>query len=163
MFRELRRKKQLLAEEECRRVLIENNHGVLGVNGDDGYPYTVPLDYVLSDDKIYFHSAKKGHKIDALNKDPKVSFTVIEKGDVVSREYNTYYRSVQVFGKAYVVEDQEEALKGFRLLAEKYCAKDLDRYDEIMANEAHAALIVRIDIEHMTGKESMELVKQRQN
>ena len=161
MFRELRRKKQLLSEQETLRVLEEGKTGIVGVLGDDGYPYTVPINYVSLEDKIYFHSAKKGHKVDAIAKEPKVSMTVVEKDDVVSREFTTYFRSIQLFGKAYVVEDEAERNVAFRALCEKFSGADLDRYDEIMSKEAAAAAIVRIDIEHITGKESMELVNQR--
>ena len=161
MFRELRRKKQLLSEQETLRVLEEGKTGIVGVLGDDGYPYTVPINYVLLEDKIYFHSAKKGHKVDAIAKEPKVSMTVVEKDDVVSREFTTYFRSIQLFGKAYVVEDEAERNVAFRALCEKFSGADLDRYEEIMSKEAAAAAIVRIDIEHITVKESMELVNQR--
>lgn len=161
MFRELRRKKQLLSEQETLRVLKEGKTGIVGVLGDDGYPYTVPINYVSLEDKIYFHSAKKGHKVDAIAKEPKVSMTVVEKDDVVSREFTTYFRSIQLFGKAYVVEDEAERNVAFRALCEKFSGADLDRYEEIMSKEAAAAAIVRIDIEHITGKESMELVNQR--
>lgn len=104
---------------------------------------------------------KKGHKVDAIAKEPKVSMTVVEKDDVVSREFTTYFRSIQLFGKAYVVEDEAERNVAFRALCEKFSGADLDRYEEIMSKEAAAAAIVRIDIEHITGKESMELVNQR--
>ena len=161
MFRELRRKKQLLSEQETLRVLEEGKTGIVGVLGDDGYPYTVPINYVSLEDKIYFHSAKKGHKVDAIAKEPKFSMTVVEKDDVVSREFTTYFRSIQLFGKAYVVEDEAERNVAFRALCEKFSGADLDRYEEIMSKEAAAAAIVRIDIEHITGKESMELVNQR--
>lgn len=161
MFRELRRKKQLLSEQETLRVLEEGKTGIVGVLGDDGYPYTVPINYVSLENKIYFHSAKKGHKIDAIAKEPKVSMTVVEKDDVVSREFTTYFRSIQLFGKAYVVEDEAERNVAFRALCEKFSGADMDRYEEIMSKEAAAAAIVRIDIEHITGKESIELVNQR--
>ena len=143
------------------RVLEEGKTGIVGVLGDDGYPYTVPINYVSLEDKIYFHSAKKGHKVDAIAKEPKVSMTVVEKDDVVSREFTTYFRSIQLFGKAYVVEDEAERNVAFRALCEKFSGADMDRYDEIMSKEAAAAAIVRIDIEHITGKESMELDNQR--
>lgn len=50
--------------------------------------------------KIYFHSAKAGHKIDAMEKHPKVSFAVIDEDTIVSKEYTSYFRSVIAFGKA---------------------------------------------------------------
>ena len=76
MFREMRRKKQKLAEEECRAIIERANSGVMGVIGDDGYPYTVPVNPFLMGNKLYFHSAKAGHKIDAIVK--AVSYTHLD-------------------------------------------------------------------------------------
>ena len=52
--------------------------GVLAVNGDDGYPYAVPINYFYDEaqEKIYFHSARAGHKVDSLTACDKVCFTV---------------------------------------------------------------------------------------
>ena len=68
MFRKMRRNKQLLPLEECVEILNRGTSGVLAVTGDDDYPYAVPLSYVYYDNKIYFHGAKTGHKLDAVSK-----------------------------------------------------------------------------------------------
>lgn len=54
---------------------------MLAVNGDDGYPFAIPVNYFYDQeqDKIYFHGAKSGHKVDALKKNDKVCFTVYGK------------------------------------------------------------------------------------
>ena len=83
MFREMRRKKQELSKEECIDILQTAKTAVLGVVGDNGYPYTVPINFVYANDKIYFHGAKNGHKIDAINKCNKVSLCIVDKDDVV--------------------------------------------------------------------------------
>ena len=111
MFRKMRRSRQILPESETRAIIEKTATAVLGVNGDDGYPYTVPVNTVMADGKLYFHSAKAGHKIDAIKKDPKVSLSFIDREDVVSREYTTYFRSAQVFGRAMIIEDGEEKEK----------------------------------------------------
>lgn len=161
MFRKMRRTKQQLAEEEARAIIERAKVGIMGVIGDDGYPYTVPVNTVLVGDKIYFHSAKSGHKIDAISENPKVSFSFIDKDDVVSREFTTYFRSAQVFGKAHVVTDTEEFNSAFRAICEKFSGADMDRYEEVMENESKAASVVCVEIEHIAAKEAMELVKQR--
>jgi len=70
MFREMRRKKQLLPEDACIAILQKGTSGVLAVLGDDGYPYAVPLSYVYHAGKLYFHCAKAGHKLDAIQSNP---------------------------------------------------------------------------------------------
>lgn len=68
MFREMRRKKQKLSEKECIAILEKGTAGVLALLGDDDYPYAVPISYVYSNSKLFFHGAKSGHKIDAIRK-----------------------------------------------------------------------------------------------
>ncbi len=78
MFREMRLKMQLLSTEDTVAVTNRCSSGSLACLGDEEYPYSVPLSYVYFNGKIYYHSAKDGHKIDAGTKNPKVSFSVIE-------------------------------------------------------------------------------------
>ena len=123
-FREMRRKKQQITEAECIEVLERNTSGVLAVLGDNGYPYAVPLSYVYYDDKLYFHCAKSGHKLDAIKEYDKVSFCVIDQDLGVPQEYTTYFRSVIVFGRAMVVEQQEEIYSAIKELAVNYNPDD---------------------------------------
>lgn len=160
MFREMRRGKQLLSTEDTVAVIDRCTNGVLACLGDEDYPYAVPLSYVYFNSKIYFHSAKAGHKIDAITKYPKVSFTVIDEDTIVSKEYTTYFRSVTAFGKARIVEG-DERLEAFQALVEKYSGDQPEeaKYKEISG--CTQAYIIAIDIEHVTGKEAIEYVKAR--
>ena len=72
MFREMRRKKQKLTEKQCIDILKRAKTATLALHGDDEYPYSVPMNFVYEDGKIYFHGAKSGHKIDAIKNNPKV-------------------------------------------------------------------------------------------
>lgn len=162
MFRNLRRIKQLLPEEEVRGILEKNTNGVLAVTGDEGYPYAVPVSYVYQDGKIYIHSAKAGHKIDAIQKDSKVSFTVIDEDKISPEEFTTYFRSVIAFGRAYVVEEEEERQKAFWGLIEKYSREvPEEKKKEEIDTAGGRALIIGVEIEHITGKEAIELVRMR--
>lgn len=100
MFREMRRKKQKLTEKQCIDILKRAKTATLALHGDDGYPYSVPVNYVYLDGKIYFHGAKSGHKIDAIKNNPKVSISIIDQEDVIEEELTTYFRSIILFGKA---------------------------------------------------------------
>ncbi|MBN2287280.1 MAG: pyridoxamine 5'-phosphate oxidase family protein [Tissierellales bacterium] len=157
MFREMRRLKQLLSVEEAISIMKRCTNGSMACLGDDDYPYSVPLSFVYFNDKIYFHSAKVGHKIDAITKSNKVSFSVVDKDKIVSEEYTSYFRSVIAFGRARIVEG-DERLKAFIALVEKYSG---DQPEENKRNEiakCNHACIVAIDVEHLTGKEAIELV-----
>jgi len=161
MFREIRRKKQLLSPEDIMAVMGRCTNGVLACLGDEDYPYAVPLSYVYFNDKIYFHSAKAGHKIDAITRYPKVSFTVIDKDTVVGKEYTTYFRSVIAFGKARIVEG-DERLEAFKALVKKYSGDQPEDAQHKEIAGCTQAYIVAIDVEHITGKEAIELVRAKQ-
>ena len=162
MFREMRRKNQLLSEEISREVLQRNTSGVLSLMGEKGYPYGVPMSYVLAGDKIFFHCAKEGHKIDAIRREEKASFCVIDQDKIVSEEYTTYFRSVIAFGSVHILENEDEKRNAIRILAEKYSgdqgAEGIER--EIDKHFANLCML-QFDMEHLTGKESVELVKMR--
>ena len=160
MFREMRRKKQELSKEECIDILQTAKTAVLGVVGDDGYPYAVPLSYVYCDDKIYFHSAKSGHKIDGIKNNSKVSFCVIAKDEIIPEKFTTYFRSVIVFGKARILESMDEILPAIRKLGMKY-NPDEEGCNEEIKRCLQALAVIEMDIEHMTGKEAIELTKRR--
>ncbi len=162
MFRDLRRKKQLLPEEMTFKILKEHTHGILGVIGDDGYPYTVPVSHMYANGKIYFHGAKSGHKLDAIKKNPKVSFTVVDRDDVKPEEFTTYFRSVIAFGTARIITGSEEIFKVMDLIDEKFASAFKEKGREQIAKEMSALAVVEIEIEHITGKEAMKLVKLRE-
>ena len=158
MFREMRRKKQALSTEESLAILNRGISGVLAVTGDQGYPYAVPLSYVYDNNKIFFHCALSGHKLDAIAANNKVSFCVVGQDRVMPQEYTTYFRSVIKFGRARILEDPIEKRTALEKLAAKYSPeqetgrlREIDRLFE-------RTCMVEIVIEHITGKEAVELV-----
>lgn len=158
MFREMRRGKQLLSMEDTAAVMGRCTNGVLACLGDEDYPYAVPVSYVYFNGKIYFHSAKTGHKIDAIVKNPKVSFSVVDEDTIVSKEYTSYFRSVIAFGKARIVEG-DELLEAFKALVEKYSGDQPEEAKHKEVTGCTQAYIIAIDIEHITGKEAIEYVR----
>ncbi|MBQ9021896.1 MAG: pyridoxamine 5'-phosphate oxidase family protein [Eggerthellaceae bacterium] len=157
MFREMRRIKQQLSEEEARQVLERGRWGTLAVLGDDAYPYTVPLNYAFFNDAIYFHCAKEGHKLDALANSNKISFCVVERDTVVPQEFTSYYKSVVVFGRAHIVEDEAEKQESLYVLGMRYNPNRDATHAEMSKAGGHLHM-VRIDIEHLSGKQAKELV-----
>ena len=122
MFREMRRFKQQVSEEKCIEVLKNEWRGVLALLGDDGYPYTVPLDFFYDEDdgKIYFHCAKEGHKIDAIEKCDKASFCVMDQGFKKDGDWAMNITRVVCFGRIKKVEDFEKTKDKVCKLGAKY-------------------------------------------
>ena len=159
-FRKMRRIKQQLSETEVIEILERGSEGVLGVIGNEGYPYTVPVNYLYRDGKIIFHGAKAGHKFDSMKENNKVSFCVIDKDDVVGEELTTYYSSVIAFGRVRILEDREEKIESVKALSLKY-TDNIDKVDASIEKEFPALACFEIEIEHLTGKEGMGLLRQR--
>lgn len=156
MFRDMRREKQALSREAAIEILERNTAGVLAVFGDEDYPYAVPLSYVYADSKIYFHCAKVGHKIDGILKSDKVSFCVIDQDLVVPEEYTTYYRSVIVFGRAKILEGEAKRVP-LEKLGDKYHPDHMEQTRRTVERSFQNVCLVELTIEHLTGKEAVEL------
>ena len=183
-FRKMRRIRQELGREACLEIIERATSGVLSVIGDNGYPYGVPLGYVYVDGghdadspncgapdeapadrpaKFFFHCAKKGHKLDAIRACDKVCFTIIDRDDVVADEFTTYYRSVVCFGRAKILETPEEIMPAISMLAERYSPDEAEEKRNGEINKQMPALdMIELDVEHMTGKEAIELVRKRE-
>ena len=157
MFREMRRNRQLLAPEECEAVLTGGTSGVLALSGDDDYPYAVPLSYAYVDGKILFHCATAGHKMDAIARNSKASFCVIDADQVIPEKYTTAYRSVIVFGKIRILTDDKEKKDAIEKLAIRFYPEDTakGRNDEIERFYGRLC-VLELSIDHMTGKRGLE-------
>ena len=151
MFREMRRKKQKLTEKQCIDILKRAKTATLALHGDDGYPYSVPVNYVYLDGKIYFHGAKEGHKADAVNRCDKVCLTVWNQGFKKEGHWEWNPTSVVVFGKVKPVTENNIFEDRLRKLAAKYYPTT-DEIEEEMEHSASRTQLFAIKIEHMTGK-----------
>ena len=151
MFRELARKKQALSIEEYKEILKQEVRGVLAVNGDDGYPYALPINFYYDEtnNKIYFHSGKHGHKIDAIKSSDKVSFCVYDKGYKREGHWSLNIKSVIIFGRIHVVDDWTNELMV------EFCKRftsDMEYINNEIKNFKSNTIVLCLDIEHITGK-----------
>ena len=119
----------------------------------------MPISYVYDGEKLWFHSAKSGHKIDAVRRDGKASFCVVGQDQVVPAVYTTYYRSVTVFGKMRILETDEEKRAAIEKLAVKYAPDDSEENrDQAIRREWKGLCVLEMRVEHMTGKKASELL-----
>lgn len=151
MFKELRRKDRKMDEKRTKSILSSGEYGVLSMVSINGYGYGVPINYVLYKDAIYFHCACEGSKIDDMKANNRVSFCVIGSAEPVPKEFTTKYESVIVFGKASEVEGLEKE-EAFIALVDRFCHDFLAEGIESIRKNISATKIIRIDIEHITGK-----------
>jgi len=157
MFRKMRRFKQEISSQECIRLLKNETRGVLSVIGDDGYPYGVPINFYYDEknNKIYFHGAKSGHKLDAIRRCDKVSFCTHDEGVREGDDWPLHVKSVIIFGRIKEISDPELSEKMCRRLAEKF-TDDVEYIDKEISGFINAVNLLELTIEHMSGKKIKE-------
>lgn len=158
MFRKIRKKKNEIGMYQIKELLSGSRRGVLAVNGDDGYPYAVPINFFYDDNenKIIFHGAKAGHKIDSLKACDKVCFTVFGNETIRGEKWAPYMQSVVIFGRCQLIEDKAIAMKLLKEFAMKYYPSE-DMVDAEISSDGAATQMFKIDIEHISGKEVQEI------
>ncbi len=151
MFPKMRRIKSLMTKEDTIKLLKRCDEGVLGTIGTNGYPHTVPLNYVFFNNKIYFHSAKEGFKLRNIEDNPKVSFTVYDNVTIIEERFTTNYQSAIVYGKAKIIPGNKEVLME---LIKKYSSKFINEGIEYVDKSYNTTYLIEITLEHISGKES---------
>ena len=147
----MRRFKQQLPDEESAAILQSAKRGFLSVIGDGGYPYSVPINFVFEDGRIYFHCAREGHKLDAIRACDKACFTVLDEPEKEPGDWWYHVRSVICFGRVKPIADDKERLCRLRSLGRKYFPDGYDTESDIVRNGPKAE-ILEFTIEHMSGK-----------
>lgn len=150
-MRQLRRKDRKASAEEVHEILSRGEYGILSTVDKDGQPYGVPISYVYRNEAIYIHSALKGHKLDNINANPKVSFSVVGKVQLLAQQFTTNYESVIAFGTATEIwgDEKIDALFG---LIEKYSPEFQEAGKEYIQNDNKITQVIKISLDHISGK-----------
>lgn len=153
MFREMRRGKQALTKEEIIEVLTTETRGVLSVHGDDGYPYGVPINHFYDEEsgKLFFHGATFGHRVDAIKRNPKVSYCVYGQDYQIEGDWAKYVKSVVVFGQVELIEDIAEIERWSRKICDKFPCP-IEYVEKEIHKDADKTLCFAINIEDINGK-----------
>lgn len=161
MFRKMRRSKQELPKDECIRIIESGQTCIMAVQGDDGYPYAVPLNYCCYDGKIYIHCATEGHKLDGIKRNDEVSLCIIDNDEIEPELYTDLFCSVIIFGRARITENPDEKIKALKNMAQKYCSGHLENLDNEIKTFFDRTAIIEITPEHITGKGGMDYLKRK--
>lgn len=153
MFREMRRIKQELPLEEAKNLLMKNKRGVISFNGEDGYPYSIPINFLYDkeENKIYFHGAKSGYKLDCIKNNNKSCFVTYGDEELSDNGWSYYLKSIVAFGEIEIMEDRDLAAKKLIELASKYFPS-IEEINEVMERSFKNALVYSLNIKHMTCK-----------
>jgi nitroimidazol reductase NimA-like FMN-containing flavoprotein (pyridoxamine 5'-phosphate oxidase superfamily) len=151
-FRGIRRSDRALSEDQAREILARAEYGVLATLGADGWPYAVPLNYVLHGDALYLHCAIEGHKLENIANEERVSFCAVADARVLPAKLSTLYESAVVFGRASLVTEPAEKRLALELLAARFCGSLTPEAERAIATSSSKTAVVRIRLERITGK-----------
>jgi len=155
MFRKMRRMDKAMDEAAALELLKKCEYGIISTVGSDDYPYGVPVNYAYKDGFIYFHCATTGHKLDNIKENNKVSFCAVGESKIISEKFSTKYESVIIFGKASIVDDDEKK-EALLEIIKKYSPDFIESGKKYIESDFDKTLVVKIEIEHMTGKKAKE-------
>ena len=152
MFKPMRRKDRQISETESYEILKKGEYGFLGTIGLNGYPSCTPFNYVVGDNCIYVHLARKGGAvIECVSNNNKISFTHVDKIELLSDEFVTNYESIMVFGIAEIAGDEEKR-KALTMFIDKYSGNFKEDGMKHIEEDFNNTSVVKINIEHITGK-----------
>ena len=150
-----RMKQHQLSTEEIKDLLTTTEVGRIATLNSNGFPYVVPVHYVLLENKIYIHGLIKGLKISNLLANEKVGFEIDEMGEIIPDnaqvcDTNTAFKSVIILGTAKMVEDVANKHKVLDAIVAKYTPQLSHlEYPEKMIR---ATGIIEITPQETTGK-----------
>ena len=156
MKRDVRHTMQKLSEKDARDILRNAFYGVLSTISEDGIPYGIPLNHVLAENKLYFHSSLTGHKLDNIMLYPNVCFTVVGETEMLPEIYTAHFKSVVAFGQIRKLEKPDEITKAVNLLCEKNMPNHMANVNKVIAAHLSRLCALEMTIDYITGKESEE-------
>jgi hypothetical protein len=161
-FSPMRRKdREIVNPTEITKIMSNAQVGRIGLSMNE-QPYVVPINFAFDRDRIYFHCADTGMKLDFLRTNPRVCFEVDENLGIVPGPapwlFGFAYRSVIAFGIARILTDSKEKTMATRLITTKYAGKEMadmitpkliERYRSSLGSRL---VVVEIKVESITGK-----------
>ena len=157
MFRDMRRVDRNKGTLEGIEILKNSDVSFLStISVDDGYPYAIPMNHVYLDGNIYYHCSKKGHKLDNIKENSKVCVSAVSEYEFVPDKFTVGYKSVVVFGKASVVEDEDEKRIVLIEVIKTYSTDYIEAGNEYVEKLFKITDVIKVVPEKISGKASKE-------
>lgn len=151
MLKEMRRKDRELSQEEAMSILLKGEYGILSTIGEE-YPYAVPVNYVVANNKIYIHgTCEESQKGENIERNPKVCFTVVGDTEVLPSKFSERYESAVVLGIA-KLSNKEDKIMALEEFINKYSSDFKESGMKYIKADMDKVSIYEISIEQITGK-----------
>lgn len=153
MAREMVKKERQLSEAKVKELLMKGTTGILSLNGDDGYPYGVPVNYVYFNDAIYIHGADEGYKVEMVKANSKACFTCYVNVEILPDKLTAAFESFIATGEAVMVEDKAEKQAVLDYIVDQLSTPEFkEKGSKMVAALIDKTGIIKLNIAEITGK-----------
>ena len=154
-------KLEIKSKEKIIEFLSSQQTGRISSIDENGYPQTIPMNFVFINDVVYMHSHIKGEKLENIKRNQKVGFEVDKSLEFLPSYFSdptdasladTLYISIVIKGNASIILDKEEKTTALNGLMKKYQPEggyepikpEMDVLDEVV--------VIKIVPESLRGK-----------
>lgn len=154
----MRRSDRAQSLEFAQALIDRCTYGVVAISTGEDTPYCLPLSLVRVDNRLYFHCAKQGRKLDLLHRNPKVCVTFVGTSEPAYVESNNtftdYFQSAMVTGTASEVLEDDEKIEALRALCIKVTPEGMsgDNFERAVSGSLAVTGVWRIEMEEVTAK-----------
>ena len=154
----MRRSDRAQSLEFAQTLIDRCTYGVVAISTGEDTPYCLPLSLVRVDNRLYFHCAKQGRKLDLLRRNPKVCVTFVGTSEPAYVESNNtftdYFQSAMVTGTASEVLEDDEKIEALRALCTKVTPESMsgDNFERAVSGSLAVTGVWRIEMEEVTAK-----------
>lgn len=118
--------------QEIESIIAQCKVCYIAMNGEDGYPYTIPMNFAYQNRTFYFHSGPEGKKTELLKINNKVCISLyvgeelIYQHAAVACSYSMISKSVMCRGKVGYVESFDEKIACLNLIMKQYSNRSFE-------------------------------------
>lgn len=148
----IRRKDRLRSAADARAIMNSCDFALLSTADSENIPYGVPVSPVLEENRLYFHCAKAGRKLENIRQNPHVCLTFAKVLLVDGENFTTRYESVIAEGTAAIVADETEKRHALQLLCRRYTQHSDEEIDAYIQRYFAQTGVVRVELENISAK-----------
>ena len=151
----MRRQDLALSAEESLTLVDQVQFAVLSLVDEAGRPYGVPLDYVRRGMALYFHGAREGRKVRAMQQNPWGCAVIIGENEIIPEKLGRHYKTVIVEGKIELIDDPDEKRRVMTWVVERKSPDYMDRGQKVIEKMLDRVLVYKMNMEVVSGKHGL--------
>ncbi|MFW9990466.1 MAG: pyridoxamine 5'-phosphate oxidase family protein [Candidatus Odinarchaeota archaeon] len=158
-MRDIRRKEKAIHDENEMIQILKECQYVTIATCRDNQPYLFTVSHGYEQDKIYFHCASEGKKIDYLKANNTVWGQALLDRGYVQGKCDHLYATCQFRGSISFVEDPVEKRHALEVMVHQRDSNPDEVIAEQLTDKSISRITIgRIDIDYMSGKKATKVI-----